>query len=384
MQLVYAGEAFPETMEKSIFLAGPTPRSKDVTSWRPEAIEILRKQGYDGLVFIPESREGNARPDYNNQITWEDQGLNRADCILFWIPRDLKTLPGFTTNHEHGEWFKSGKIVLGAPSGAPNMNYLFYKAKEWFVPQADNLSDLVGLAIKMIGNGALRNGGECQVPLHIWNTPSFQQWYQNLKKAGNVLCGAKVEWTFRVGPTKNFVFFWVLRVDIYITKEGRHKTNEVILARPDISTVVMYKKEPVLKDSTIVLIREFRSPVSNDDGYVREVAGGSSFKPKGNILQIAADELHEETDLKIDAGRIKVHQSRQMVATFSAHQAHVFSVEITDDELCWLRDQVGVPHGVIEDTERTYTEIYTFGEILDGKFVDWSMLGIISSVLLST
>ena len=40
--------------EKSIFLAGPTPREKDIISWRNEAIKILENLGFDGIVYVPE------------------------------------------------------------------------------------------------------------------------------------------------------------------------------------------------------------------------------------------------------------------------------------------------------------------------------------------
>lgn len=39
--------------EKSIFLAGPTPRGENVISWRAEACEILKQLGFDGVVYVP-------------------------------------------------------------------------------------------------------------------------------------------------------------------------------------------------------------------------------------------------------------------------------------------------------------------------------------------
>src|SRR3989338_6807118 len=118
MQIVYTGEEFPQSWKKSIFLAGPMPRSRKVKSWRPEAIRILEKLGYDGVVFYPEDRDGGWRQDYTAQANWEHAGLDAADCILFWVPRQLKTMPAFTTNIELGLYAKSGRIVLGAPKDA--------------------------------------------------------------------------------------------------------------------------------------------------------------------------------------------------------------------------------------------------------------------------
>src|SRR3989344_6490668 len=116
MQIVYALEPLPETINKSIFLAGPTPRSQDIKSWRPEALAILEKLSYDGVVFVPESRNGQwQESEYVNQIEWEEYCLNVADCIVFWIPRAMDTMPALTTNIEWGVWCNSGKAVLGVP-----------------------------------------------------------------------------------------------------------------------------------------------------------------------------------------------------------------------------------------------------------------------------
>jgi len=89
-KVVYARDPFPREYTKSIFLAGPTPRGKGNEGWRKEAIEILRKKGYDGVLFVPEPSDGNWAVDYDDQIEWEENGLHQADCILFWVPRDIK------------------------------------------------------------------------------------------------------------------------------------------------------------------------------------------------------------------------------------------------------------------------------------------------------
>lgn len=381
MRIVYAKEVPPQSFTKSIFLAGPTPRSADVASWRPDAIRLLREAYYDGVVFVPEARDAEWKSGYEDQIEWEEQCLHAADCILFWVPRNLANMPALTTNTEWGVWQNSGKVVLGAPSEAEKVRYQQYYANKLEVPLANSLHETVQLALAMVGEGSLRSDGEREVPLYIWRTPHFQQWYRAQKSAGNRLDGARVEWTFRVGPKRKFVFFWALHVDVYIASENRHKTNEVVIARPDIATIVMYRRSEILDESDIVLIREFRSPAVTDDGFVWEIPGGSSFKSTGDPATLAAHECQEETGLTIDPSRMSRREVRQLTATLSAHKAHLFSVEITDEELAWLKSQQGVAHGVVEDTERTYVEIMKLSEIRTRSNVDWSMLGMILSVL---
>lgn len=50
--------------EKSIFLAGPTPRGKDIISWRNEAIKILESLGFAGLVYVLEYSNWKPKDSY--------------------------------------------------------------------------------------------------------------------------------------------------------------------------------------------------------------------------------------------------------------------------------------------------------------------------------
>ena len=94
-------------------------------------------------------------------------------------------------------------------------------------------------------------------------------------------------------------------------------------------------------------------------------------------------ETGQETGLAIDVQRIQGHGSRQLAATVSAHHAHLFTAEITSDELAELRATQSAPHGA-GDTERTWTEVTTFGEIRRNRLVDWATLGMIAEALDST
>ena len=64
------------------------------------------------------------RFEYLDQVEWEHAGLEAATVIAFWVPRDLNTLPGFTTNVEFGRCVGSGRIIYGRPDQAPKNRYL--------------------------------------------------------------------------------------------------------------------------------------------------------------------------------------------------------------------------------------------------------------------
>ncbi len=125
MQVSYARTPLP----KSIFLAGPTPRDAETKSWRPEALDILRAEGFDGTVFVPENSDGSASFTYDGQVEWELQALHSATVVLFWIPREVIQMPAFTTNVEYGHFIARPNVSIGIPSTAEKCKYLHSLAK---------------------------------------------------------------------------------------------------------------------------------------------------------------------------------------------------------------------------------------------------------------
>jgi len=130
----------------SVFLAGPTPRKQSVPSWRPDMIKELCNSGFKGNILLPEYKnEKSKRLEYDKQIKWEVDNLNRANVILFWIPRDMSTLPGLTTNIEFGEFMKTGKVVLGYPENAEYVRYIGVRAQWLDIPTANTMSEVAAL-----------------------------------------------------------------------------------------------------------------------------------------------------------------------------------------------------------------------------------------------
>lgn len=195
MRIIWAQQEIPYTTGPNIFLAGPTLRQRvgpcpkcqgtggineygsdgriltitfnscpecegkgqaPLISWRLEAIELLEEKCFTGHVYIPEPEGFVGFTDleehsYEAQVEWEHKGLRMADTILFWVPRDLRLLPGFTTNIEFGMYYNDPmKCVLGYPEDAPKMKYLRYLAEDasYPVPVAHTLERTVENAIK--------------------------------------------------------------------------------------------------------------------------------------------------------------------------------------------------------------------------------------------
>lgn len=151
--LIYTLEKIPEN-KTIIFLAGPTYRTivgdnKILpTIWREEAINKLREQGYNDYICVPEFRDILEDWTYSRQVDWEKEALVKSKVILFWIPREVKTLPAFTTNIEFGEWMHSGKIVVGAPKEATHMRYIIEKCSRLNIPYSETLDNCVYAALE--------------------------------------------------------------------------------------------------------------------------------------------------------------------------------------------------------------------------------------------
>ena len=133
MNLIYSLE-YTACDRPSLFMAGPTPRSKEVQSWRPEAIRLLEACNFNGTVFVPEYKEHRdilAGLEHTKQIDWEHHYLDYCTAILMWVPRNMENMPAFTTNCEYGLYVKSGKLMYGRPDEAPKNAYLDYSYRKF-------------------------------------------------------------------------------------------------------------------------------------------------------------------------------------------------------------------------------------------------------------
>lgn len=146
---------------KSIFLAGPTRRNSDYSkSWRKEAVNILNELGYDGLVYIPELPDGvpfdESEEGLYKQHYWEWNALEKADRIVFWIPRKVNDgMPAFTTNVEFGRYMemRPEHCILGYPEDAERMDYLkhLYETCNPDKPIFHTLRDTLEYTVKSLG-----------------------------------------------------------------------------------------------------------------------------------------------------------------------------------------------------------------------------------------
>ncbi len=371
MQVLYYYDQLPQTLTKSIFLAGPTYRGDKSKSWRKEALLLLEELKYDGVVIIPEPQSDiidDKLLEYNTTVEWERKMINACDIILFWIPRSDE-LPGFTTNIEYGNFINSQKIVVGSPIDAPKVRYLQSMANELKMPWFDTLKDTLSYACNLIGEGAKRSGEEVIVPLNIYLKQEFQDWYKSHKNQGNELRDFKVLYAYR----KSFI--WLAHAKVYIEAEDRIKENEIVISRTSIANMVLYCKE----EKKVVLIKEFRTPVSNKESFVYEIAGGSIEGE--DIKSQAIVELKEETGIEINENDVVFVGERQISATLCLHKAYLYASLISKEQLENIDVTKYYGNFDVYDSEKTYISIKSISEILKEEIVDWSNIGMILSAV---
>lgn len=66
---------------------------------------------------------------------------------MFWVPREIQTMPAFTTNVEFGMFLdkrsKYKSIILGYPLDAPKMKYLHWHAERMQIPIYHTLDECI-------------------------------------------------------------------------------------------------------------------------------------------------------------------------------------------------------------------------------------------------
>lgn len=80
---------------------------------------------------------------------WERMALTEATVIMFWVPRSLPDMAGFTTNVEFGYWMPTKKVIYGRPNTAKKIKYLDWLYElDYNKKPINNLETLLKEAIK--------------------------------------------------------------------------------------------------------------------------------------------------------------------------------------------------------------------------------------------
>jgi hypothetical protein len=95
----------------------------------------------------------------------------------------------------------------------------------------------------------------------------------------------------------------------------------VVIGRPDVAAVVMVRARRTCSRRGSCWSASFAAAVRNARGMVLELPSGSSFDESLAPLQVAAEEVHEETGCGSTRRGCGRSGSRQVAATLLGHHA---------------------------------------------------------------
>jgi 8-oxo-dGTP pyrophosphatase MutT (NUDIX family) len=378
--LVRCGEELPLAWERSVLLHW-LPGTVDYWGhWRDALVDHLETAGFSGVVFVADPpRRARSGKHVKHQLRWLAEVSRLADVsACYWSPS--------TSSAETLNWLLSSelrevrKVVLEIPDGLE----LCDGGRELHAAQRLLITHSVQASaqeiVQLLQIGALRRGPERAVPLDVWLTPEFQHWLSVQLSQGNRLNWARPVWAYRPGRGyAEALWYWALHASVYVATEQRAKSNEVLIGRPDIAAIVLYNRAEPGTDLRVVLVREYRTPTVNEEGYVWELPSGSGSAGQ-SLIEVAVEECREEVGVELEKSRLRSHGARQLMSTMSCHRSHVFSAELTAHESSQVQITTGLARGS-HPNERVFAELVPSRTIVHEHRLDWSMTGMLSLVL---
>jgi hypothetical protein len=136
--------AYRDFTKKSVFLAGSIEQGKAV-DWQADAARSLQINGFN--VFNPRRNDWDSSwkqefvdPQMNQQIGWEDNALNLADYIIFYLqPGTQSPISLF----EFGKFLHSGKVLMVCPKGFWRKANVDFECAKYNVPQFDTVDEAI-------------------------------------------------------------------------------------------------------------------------------------------------------------------------------------------------------------------------------------------------
>lgn len=149
----------PKKNKIYVFLGGPI---QGAPNWHEQVPDL----GDDVELICPKREKlisgGLSDDEYRKQVNWETLGLRMSDIALFWIPREVKSIPGRdyaqTTKIELMENLVRGKkIILGIEQGVNTRRYLVNKYQTYqegymVCSTFENTIDLLKTEVKRVRN----------------------------------------------------------------------------------------------------------------------------------------------------------------------------------------------------------------------------------------
>ena len=383
--VVHAGQPMPMEWGACVLLAGPEPDA----SWEHSVITVLEDswQQVDRLVvLVPHQLDGQMPSEEQEQ--WLRDAYAWADEII----STRAPVPGPGALHTPGPVFDlegaSDRLILqvATPDEATRR-----WAGQRAVPVAPTPADAAAAVLKRLGRGRRRQGGERQVRLPVVRNFGYHQWRDALRQAGRLLDGATIDWAPPDPRRPGEASWWA------ITAQVRHPddliTEELVVGRGDVLSLIAFRRHPVWTDSEVVLLRH---PLSL--GAPPLITAPTRFPLRlptadfGNPFHVSEEHqdqgvpaLAGELGLVVDRARLRSLDNRPESALLAAQRRTCY-LELTDDECVDLKAR----HEACDGTAAAgAVEVHRVADLLSSRLpgdalVDWATLGMIMRALVPT
>ncbi|MFJ6898227.1 hypothetical protein [Streptomyces hokutonensis] len=384
--VVHAGQLMPMEWGACVLLAGPEPDA----SWQHSVITVLE----DGwpvvngrlVVLVPHQVDGQ-KPS-GEQSAWLRDAYAWADEII----STRAPVPGAGALHEPGPAFDlegaSDRLIL--QMAMPNE-----ATRQWAgqraVPVAPTPADAAAAVLKRLGRGWRRQGGVRQVRLPVVRNYGFHQWRDALHQAGRVLDAATIDWAPRDPRRPEEASWWAITAQVRDPDEL--VTQELVVGRNDVLSLIAFRRRPVWTDSEVVLLRHPLSisappPITGPTRFplrLPTVDFGGPLHVRGEYPDEGVSALICEAGLVIDRARIRSLGNRPESGLLAA-QRRTFYLELTDGECEELQARRGACDG---RAVAGAVEVHRVADLLSSPaardaLVDWATLGVIMRAVVPT
>ncbi|AZP17840.1 hypothetical protein EJC51_18075 [Streptomyces aquilus] len=383
--VVYAGQPMPMDWGACVLLAGPEPEA----SWQHSVITVLKDgwQEADRLVvLVPHQPDGQMPSDEQEQ--WLRDAYAWADEII----STRAPVPGPGALHEPAPVFDlegaSDRLILQvATPDEVTRRWAGQRA----VPVASTPADAAAAVLKRLDRGRPRQGGERQVRLPVVRNFGYHQWRDALRQAGRLLDAATIDWAPEDPCRPGEASWWA------ITAQVRHPddlvTEELVVGRGDVLSLIAFRRHPVWTDSEVVLLRHTLSlgappPITAPTRFPLRLPTADFANPFQNseehqdqgVLAVA-----RELGLVIDRARLRSLDNRPETALLAAQRRTCY-LELTDDEC----EELKARHEACDGTAAAgAVQVHRVADLLSSRLpgdalVDWATLGVIMRAVVPT
>ena len=139
-----------------VFLAGPI---QGASNWQSQVIKIF--SDYNDVISVTIANPRRDKLDktefnYDAQVNWESKYLDKADIIMFWLPKPAEIIEGRsyaqTSRFELGEWFGKNpdRLVVGIEEGFDGERYIRKKLNDINITVYSSFKDTIKEVLRRI------------------------------------------------------------------------------------------------------------------------------------------------------------------------------------------------------------------------------------------